>query len=210
MINITHFGNSYQPLNPFHGPKSSMKQFKMWILSIILVNLILSSDVMVQAQQNPTISFITKEKVVEIGDTLTLSCTVQFSNDYPVHWIKINSENQDNNLFISRGSTVNIINSRYSVTVDHSYSPYSSSSTYTLRIDKVQEVDSGRYSCQIITGSASKETAETDVFVRIPPIISDNSTRSVITTIGSNVDLYCNADGYPRPMIHWRREKNKL
>lgn len=196
-----------------------MIQFEMWKITLsLLANILLLPGILihqvliheVEGQQNPTISFISKEKVVEIGDTLKLSCTVQFSNDYSIHWIKINGENQDNNLFISRGSTVNIPNSRYSVTVDHAFSPYSSSSTYELRIDKIQEVDSGRYSCQIITGSASKVTAETDIFVRIPPIISDNSTRSVITTIGANVDLYCYADGFPKPIIYWRREKNKL
>lgn len=32
---------------------------------------------------------------------------------------------------------------------------------------------------------------------------SDNSTRSVITTIGTDIELYCYAEGYPLPNIYW-------
>lgn len=164
----------------------------------------------VQAQQNPSISFISKEQVVEIGDTLKLRCITQYAKDYPVHWIKENNENRNNYLFISKGSTINVPNSRYSIAIEDAREHWSASRTYVLTIDKIQEIDSGRYSCQIITGSAAKETAETFVIVRIPPIISDNSTRSVITTIGTTVELFCYAAGYPHPVISWRREKNKL
>lgn len=166
----------------------------------------------ISGQQNPTISFVSKEKVVEIGDTLQLVCTVQFARDYPVNWVKINKDNPANFLFISRGSTVNIPNSRFSVRVDQApyNSPTSSQSTYTLVIEKVQETDAGGYSCQIVTGATSKIEADVDVFVRIPPVISDNSTRHVIASTGQNVDLYCFASGYPPPTIYWRREKNRL
>lgn len=171
---------------------------------------------LVFAQQNPSISYISKEQVVEIGDSVELKCTTQYANDYTVTWIKIDPDNQNNNLFISRGQTVNIPHSRYSVRVEnpstlhYPATLHYPSTTLILLIDKIQEVDTGKYSCQIIVGTAHKITAETDVIVRIPPIISDNSTRSVITTADSNVDLYCYASGYPKPSISWRREKNKL
>ena len=165
---------------------------------------------LVFAQQNPSISYISKEQVVEIGDSVELKCTTQYANDYTVTWIKIDPDNQNNNLFISRGQTVNIPHSRYSVRVESPATLHYPSTTFVLLIDKIQEVDTGKYSCQIIVGTAHKITAETDVIVRIPPIISDNSTRSVITTADSNVDLYCYASGYPKPSISWRREKNKL
>jgi len=176
-------------------------------LVTIIVGFLIPS--LVTAQQNPSISFISKEQVVEIGDSVELKCTTQYANDYTVTWIKIDPENQNNNLFISRGQTVNIPHSRYSVRVENP-SSYYPSTTYILLVDKIHEVDTGRYSCQIVVGTANKITAETDVIVRIPPIISDNSTRSVITTVGSNVDLLCYAFGYPKPSISWRREKNKL
>jgi len=155
-------------------------------------------------QQNPTISFITKELVVNIGDPLELQCTVFYSRDYPVVWAKIIRENPNNNLFITQGSTVNIPDGRYAVKYDHH------TSTYTLLIIKAQETDAGHYQCQIITGTASRITADVYVYVRIPPIISDNSTRSVITTVGTNITLACYAAGFPQPQISWRRDRNDL
>lgn len=128
-----------------------------------------------------------------------------------MNWVKTNQDNSNNFLFISRGSTVNIPSSRFSVRVESQpYDSISSASTYTLIIDKVQETDSGGYACQIVTGASTKVEADVDVFVRIPPIISDNSTRSVIASAGQNIDLYCYAAGYPPPIIYWRREKNRL
>ena len=52
--------------------------------------------------------------------------------------------------------------------------------------------------------------ADVNVIVRIPPVISDNSTRSVITTVGTKVDLQCYGTGYPIPIISWRRERHRL
>lgn len=48
------------------------------------------------------------------------------------------------------------------------------------------------------------------MIVRIPPMIADNSTRSVITSVGDRVILKCYAFGYPNPLISWRRERHKL
>lgn len=110
------------------------------------------------AQQNPTISFISKEKVVDIGDSLELHCAVAYSRDYPVIWIKANKDNPNNYLFISRGSTINVPESRYSVRHDEKQS------TYTLVISKVQEIDAGDYQCEIITGTSSKVSIRLNPF----------------------------------------------
>merc|ERR1711936_1071562 len=53
-----------------------------------------------------------------------------------------------------------------------------------------------------------KETAEVPLIVRRPPIISDNSTRSVVVVEGQDVELKCFASGYPPPEIYWRRQDN--
>ena len=158
----------------------------------------------VQSQQNPTISFISKERVVNIGDTFSLFCTVQYAKEYPVVWIKVNEQNPNNYLFISRGSSIIVPESRYAIRFDEKQL------TYELIISKVQEIDAGRYNCEIITGASGKITADVNVFVRIPPVISDNSTRSVITTVGANVTLQCYAAGFPAPKISWRRDRNEI
>lgn len=182
--------------------------YRAFLISIIAIMLLFPMGVI--AQQNPSISFISKEQVVEIGDRVEVKCTTQYANDYPVVWIKVNPDNSNNNLFISRGSTINIPHSRYSVRIEMPPNNHYPSSTNILTIDRIQEVDTGRYLCEVITGAGSFIKAETDVFVRIPPIISDNSTRSVITAVGADVDLYCYASGFPKPSVSWRREKQRL
>jgi hypothetical protein len=53
-------------------------------------------------------------------------------------------------------------------------------------------------------------TADVNVRVNIPPVISDESTRSIITSTGSSIQLKCFALGFPAPQISWRRENNDL
>ena len=158
----------------------------------------------IKGQQNPSISFISQERVVNIGDTIDLHCSVQYSHGYPVIWAKIDRENPSNNLFISRGSSLSIPDNRYSIRHDEA------SSTYTLQLSKIQEVDTGTYQCQVIIGTSSRVTADVHVRVNIPPVISDNSTRSVITSAGTTIALQCYAGGHPQPFISWRRENNDL
>lgn len=171
------------------------------MLFIVLYSLTFS---LIVCQQNPTISFISKERVVSIGDSLEVKCQVQYANEYPVVWNKVNKENPNNHLFISRGSTIMVPESRYSVLFDEKQS------IYTLIISKVQEIDAGEYRCEITTGISNKVSADVHVYIQIPPVISDNSTRSVITYVGANVVLQCYATGYPSPHISWRREQNEL
>jgi len=118
------------------------------MLFLVIYSLTLSS--IIRAQQSPTISFISKERVVSIGDSLEVHCQVQYAKDYPVVWTKVNKENPNNHLFISRGSTIIIPESRYSVLFDEKQS------IYTLVINKVQEIDAGEYRCEITTGISSK------------------------------------------------------
>lgn len=175
------------------------------ILSLVLIALIIP----INCQQNPTISFISKEKVVNIGDPLDLQCEVQYARDYPVNWKKVGAGTgpglgSPRTLFISTGTSILVPDSRYGVRYDPGRN------IYNLTMSKVQETDAGKYECEIVTGAASKVSADVMVYVRIPPVISDNSTRSVITTVGANVRLQCYASGFPQPQISWRREKNEL
>ncbi|KAL3256043.1 hypothetical protein MRX96_017248 [Rhipicephalus microplus] len=122
-------------------------------------------------QQSPVISYISKEMVVGIGDTVDLQCSVQYAEAYPIIWVKINERDPSNNLFISSGSKAIVPDQRFSIRHDEG------SNTYTLQITKLQETDSGLYQCQIILGPTSKLSSNVYVHVRVPPIISDNSTR---------------------------------
>lgn len=97
---------------------------------------------LVSAQRNPSISFISKDKVVNIGDTLELKCQVQDAASYPVAWTKLGRDQT----FISRGQSVIIPGDRHQILYDDK------ESIYTLVIRKVQEIDAGIYRCEITTG----------------------------------------------------------
>ena len=153
--------------------------------------------IIVNGQRTPTISLISQEQVKDIGGTVELECSVQFARDYPVIWIKKDSSNQQNPLIISSGSTLIIRDSRFSLRFDQS------SSLFTLQVKDLQETDAGIYQCQILIGVSSHVTADVNVMVRMPPVISDNSTRSLVVSEKQPVTLECYASGYPLPKISW-------
>lgn len=62
----------------------------------------------------------------------------------------------------------------------------------------------------MVTSATSRVTADTFISVRIPPLISDNSSRGLIVGAGDTFTLSCNATGFPQPKISWRRENNGL
>lgn len=130
------------------------------------------------AQRTPTISLISQEQIKNIGGTVELECSVQYARDYPVLWIRLDKETGQNHLTISYGSTLIIRDSRFSLRYDPT------SSLYTLQVKDLQETDAGTYQCQILIGVSNRVTANVDVLVRMPPVISDNSTRSLVVSEG--------------------------
>lgn len=177
-----------------------MKYYLIYSPLLLLVFRI--QKVIITAQQNPAISYITKEQNANIGDTIDLHCAVHYASQYPVLWVKVDEDGR--NSLISSGSSQIIPDQRYSVRHDEA------SSTYTLQISKIQQMDTGLYQCQVIIGSTSKLAEDSWVNVRIPPVILDNSTQTVQTTSGQSVYLSCYADGFPKPKITWRRENNDV
>jgi len=100
------------------------------------------------------------------------------------------------------GNTLVLKDPRFNIDLDKE------TSTYTLRISDIQETDGAEYQCQVLVALTDKVEAVVPLYVRRPPIISDNSTRSVITWEGNRVVLKCYASGYPPPEIYWRRQNN--
>ncbi|XP_015913477.1 lachesin isoform X1 [Parasteatoda tepidariorum] len=174
-----------------------------FIECLFLISLTLMLCTAALGQQNPSISYITKEQYANVGDTIDLHCSVQWASGYPVLWVKVDNKTGANSI-ISSGSTQIIPDQRYSIRHDEA------SSTYTLQITKVQKVDTGLYQCQVVIASSSKLTEDSWVYIRIPPAILDNSTQTVQTTSGAAVFLHCYATGYPEPKVSWRRENNDI
>ncbi|KAI8505379.1 Neural cell adhesion molecule 1 [Branchiostoma belcheri] len=72
----------------------------------------------------------------------------------------------------------------------------------TMTIKALTKADEGRYICQASNG-AGQDQAAANVFVYVPPSISDPQDTS--TPEGQSVDLRCSATGDPTPMLQWRK-----
>lgn len=155
-------------------------------------------------QRTPTISYITQLQIKDIGETVELQCSVQYGQDYPVLWIKVNKHSGYDQLPLSTNGALIVKDSRFAIRYDQA------SSTYTLQIKDIQETDAGFYVCQVVISINNRISAEVELQVRRPPIISDNSTRSLVVSEGQSVQLECHAGGFPTPRISWRRENNAI
>lgn len=151
----------------------------------------------------PSITFLTKDQIVNIGDSLELRCDFADNDGFSVGWTRIDASS-NRVTTIARGTSLDVPSDRFVAILNGRQSQYS------LKISQINENDAGIYQCQVAQGTSMPVTAKTNVFVRIPPTINDNSTRSVITSVGSDVVMSCYANGYPQPTISWRRNKNSL
>jgi hypothetical protein len=169
----------------------------------ISVLICLTLPLLCLAQRTPSISYISQEQIKDIGGTVELDCSVQYAREYSVTWTKTGKDRADY-VFLSTGSTLVIKDSRFALRYD------GASSTYTLQIKDIQETDAGIYQCQVILSVNNKINAEVELQVRRPPIITDNSTQSIIASETQSVQMECFANGYPTPTITWRRENNAI
>lgn len=158
----------------------------------------------VKAQRTPTISHITQEQIRDIGGQVDLDCSVHYASDFPVIWVKYDRLKTLESIPLSSNAGLIIRDSRFSLRFDDA------TATYTLSIRDIQENDAGWYQCQVLISISNKITAEVELQVRRPPIISDNSTRSLVASEGESVQMECYSGGFPAPKISWRRENNAI
>lgn len=101
-------------------------------------------------QRSPTISYISQEQIKDIGGSVEFSCNIQYAEDYPVSWTKIDRSRSTEPVPISSGTTAILRDSRFKVTMT------SGTSTYVLSIKDIQETDEGYYRCEILISSTTK------------------------------------------------------
>lgn len=152
-----------------------------------------------------------------------MDCSVLYATEYPILWVKLPShcsvERDHSNRYdfraqevdsctpvpLSSGSALIVRDNRFSMRYD------TASSTYTLQIKDVQRPDEGTYQCQIIVAtSGNKVTKHVKLTVAQPPVIADNSTRSVVVQENAPAELICHALGSPPPSVSWRRQNNAI
>jgi len=131
-----------------------------------------------------------------------MDCSVLYATEYPILWMKIGDDGKP--IPLSSGSSLIIRDNRFALRYD------TASATYTLQIKDVQRSDEARYECQIIVGINNKVAESLNLIVSEPPIINDNSTRSVVVNELEAARLECTATGAPRPKISWRRSDNAI
>ncbi|XP_028178463.1 lachesin [Ostrinia nubilalis] len=173
---------------------------KIFIFSALFVCL----TTYVSGQRTPTISHITQEQIRDIGGQVDLDCSVHYANEYPVIWVKYDRLKTTESIPLSSNAGLIIRDSRFSLRFDDA------TATYTLSIKDIQENDAGWYQCQVLISLMNRITAEVELQVRRPPIISDNSTRSIVASEGESAQMECYAGGFPPPKITWRRENNAI
>lgn len=153
-------------------------------------------------QRTPTISYVSPNISTTRSSTIDMDCSVLYATEYPVLWMKIGADQKP--IPLSSGSSLIIRDHRFALRYD------TASATYTLQLKDVQRSDEGRYECQIIVGINNKVTEDLFLRVQEPPVINDNSTRSVIVDEHAPATLECGAKGSPKPRIQWRRENNAV
>ncbi|KAH0618306.1 hypothetical protein JD844_017377 [Phrynosoma platyrhinos] len=91
-------------------------------------------------------------------------------------------------------------------------SPFSPRHTFlpsgSLKITETRVSDSGMYIC-VATNIAGNATQSVKLNVHVPPKIQ-RGPRVIKTKVGHRVDLPCNAQGIPPPMITWFKDQNPV
>lgn len=76
------------------------------------------------SQRTPTISYISQEQIKDIAQTADLKCSVQYADDYPVIWMKMDTAKKMEPLPISMSGSLIIHDSRFQLTTDPETSTY--------------------------------------------------------------------------------------
>jgi len=155
------------------------------------------NDISYDGSSRPQFVGDLKNITVAIGREATFSCNVRNLVPFKVGWVR-----SDSKAILSLHNSVITYDSRITLSGDFA-------STFNLHIGNVQEEDRGQYMCQINTDPMMFQTATLDVNVP-PDIDTEQTSGDVEAKLGSTVKLQCNADGYPKPTIKWRREDGNL
>ncbi|KAF5307285.1 hypothetical protein FQR65_LT07001 [Abscondita terminalis] len=143
--------------------------------------------------KNPKFGEPIRNVTVAVGREAIFTCIVDDLGAYKVAWLRV-----DTQTILTIHHHLITKSNRISVT-------HSENKTWNLHIRDVQEHDRGWYMCQINTDPMKSQMGYLDVVVS-PDILDYATSADMVVQEGFNVTLRCEAKGYPRPHILWKRE----
>lgn len=156
----------------------------------------------------PQITSITKETIASVGDSVDFNCTVKDHGILSLEWRKIDIEKKDDDILLALKDTLNFPDSRFSVKM---VPEKNGVVIYNFNIKGVEASDMGNYICSINLSQKDKITSSVNLLVKHSPIILESKTlKSHLVTEGYKLEALCQAEGYPKPSISWKRENNAI
>jgi len=148
-----------------------------------------------------SIDFIWSTQTVAAGDTAVLHCSfdaiyTQLRNGN-IDWVK-EINNAGDTTLVATGKKTVYPSRRYRV-----YRPHNSALS-VLIIRRTKKRDAGIFRCNL-SGSSTRHKYLT-LNVTESKIEAQTSPARLKARIGKDVTLWCNATGYPRPVVYWTRE----
>ena len=121
-------------------------------------------------------------------------------------WMRLQNGNKSPPLPISSGDELLLrSDKRFTLVVDED------ESSYTITIKEIRKADAGKYQCQVLISSEGSIVEDVEVKIKLPPVITKDSLgpTKVVQEEG-NVEMACEATGFPIPKITWTRKDAAL
>lgn len=168
--------------------------------ALLVATMLLLPNVLYAEQ--PVISHISNDVVASVGEDVQFNCTVENVGRMSVSWAK-------RSVVLSMRNILSLSDPRY--TIAEARDDEADNATYSLKITKIEPSDMGPYECQVIVSATDKITKKLNLSIKHPPIISEERTpKSKLVTEGQNLEVSCDATGFPQPTMYWKREGNAI
>ncbi|XP_023322105.1 igLON family member 5 [Eurytemora carolleeae] len=167
-----------------------------WISRLLFIGpwiIILSNLVEKGECDTPEFIYPIDNITVAAGRDAHFTCVVNKLQGHKVAWLR-----SDSKAILAIHN--HMVTNNHRMTVSHN-----GHNTWRLHISNVQRNDSGHYMCQINTEPMVSQIGMLEV-VEAPDILYNETSNDTITMESANVNLICEARGYPEPTVIWKRE----
>lgn len=187
---------------------------RLWLDVCVLFSCFLSADfrrLRSVDNVNPllnSVEFIWSVTTVAVGDTAVLHCSFdaifQQLRSSNIDWFKEPSSGRAE--FSTEAQSTKVASGKRVVIEDKRYRVYRPHNTAlsVLIIRRSKKQDAGIYRCNL-SGSTTRHKYMI-LNVTESKIEAQTSPAKMVAKVGTDVTLWCNATGYPKPVVYWTRE----